>query len=85
MSWFVYILKCSDGSLYTGITNNIENRIKAHRDGKGAKYTKGRGPFKIIYKERCMNRSIASKRESENKSLNHKEKLKLKCNFSSLA
>ena len=49
MDWIVYILKCSDGSLYTGITNNIANRVRAHQNGKGAKYTRGRGPFKIIF------------------------------------
>tara|TARA_X000000368_G_C22476287_1_gene469968 strand:+ start:121 stop:375 length:255 start_codon:yes stop_codon:yes gene_type:complete len=82
MDWIVYILKCSDGSLYTGITNNIENRVKAHQNGKGAKYTKGRGPFTIIYQERYISRSTASKREIEIKNLNHKEKLKLKSNLS---
>ena len=82
MDWIVYILKCSDGSLYTGITNNIENRVKAHQNGKGAKYTKGRGPFIIIYQERYISRSTASKREIEIKNLNHKEKLKLKSNLS---
>ena len=84
MDWIVYILKCSDGSLYTGITNNIENRVKAHQNGKGAKYTKGRGPFIIIYQERYISRSTASKREIEIKNLNHKEKLKLKSNLSLL-
>ena len=84
MDWIVYILKCSDGSLYTGITNNIENRVKAHQNGKGAKYTKGRGPFTIIYQERYISRSTASKREIEIKNLNHKEKLKLKSNLSLL-
>ncbi len=82
MDWIVYILKCSDGSLYTGITNNIENRVKAHQNGKGAKYTKGRGPFTIIYQERYISRSTASKREIEIKNLNHQEKLKLKSNLS---
>ena len=82
MDWIVYILKCSDGSLYTGITNNIENRVKAHQNGKGAEYTKGRGPFTIIYQERYISRSTASKREIEIKNLNHKEKLKLKSNLS---
>jgi|TARA_B110001454_G_C12502622_1_gene343413 putative endonuclease len=80
MDWIVYILKCSDSSLYTGITNNIANRVRAHQNGKGAKYTRGRGPFKIIYQEQYATRSAASKRELEIKSLNHQEKLKLKSN-----
>ena len=81
MDWIVYILKCSDGSLYTGITNNIANRVRAHQNGKGAKYTRGRGPFKIIHQEQYTTRSAASKRELEIKSLNHQEKLKLKSNL----
>lgn len=85
MDWIVYILKCSDSSLYVGITNNIENRVRAHQNGKGAKYTRGRGPFKIIYQEQCVTRSAASKRELEIKSLNHEEKLKLKSNLFSSA
>ena len=85
MDWIVYILKCSDSSLYTGITNNIANRVRAHQNGKGAKYTRGRGPFKIIYQEQYATRSAASKRELEIKSLNHQEKLKLKSNLFSTA
>ena len=72
--WFVYILQCSDGSLYTGITNDIKYRIKQHELGLGAKYTKGRGPLKLLYKEEYENRSLASKRESEIKRLNKKDK-----------
>lgn len=85
MDWIVYILKCSDSSLYTGITNNIANRVRAHQNGKGAKYTRGRGPFKIIYQEQYTTRSAASKRELEIKNLNHQEKLKLKSNLFSTA
>ncbi len=78
MTWIVYVLKCSDGTLYTGITNNLRSRIAAHRNGEGAKYTRGRGPFKIFYKENCASRSIASKRELEIKKLKREQKLKLK-------
>ena len=85
MDWIVYILKCSDGSLYTVITNNIANRVRAHQNGKGAKYTRGRGPFKIIHQEQYTTRSAASKRELEINSLNHQEKLKLKSNLFSTA
>ena len=77
MSWCVYILKCGDGSLYTGITNDLENRIEAHISGTGAKYTKGRGPFKLLYQEKCKDRSEASKREMSIKSLSREEKLEL--------
>ncbi len=79
MGWIVYILECADKSLYTGITNDIEARLKAHEDGKGAKYTKGRGPFTLIYKEDYDDRSTASKREITIKRLSREEKLKL-CN-----
>ncbi|GJL85502.1 MAG: hypothetical protein DHS20C02_12770 [Micavibrio sp.] len=79
MGWIVYILECADKSLYTGITNDIEGRLKAHEEGKGAKYTKGRGPFTLIYEEDCDDRSTASKREMAIKRLSREEKLKL-CN-----
>jgi putative endonuclease len=75
--WTLYILHCSDDSLYTGITNNLENRITQHESGKGAKYTKGRGPFKIIYTEIHPDRSSASKRELKVKALNRAQKLVL--------
>lgn len=77
MNWIVYILKCGDGSLYTGITNNLVKRILAHEQGSGAKYTKGRAPFSIIYKERYQNRSEATKREFEIKNLSRQEKIEL--------
>tara|TARA_Y100000748_G_scaffold40357_1_gene29772 strand:+ start:31 stop:276 length:246 start_codon:yes stop_codon:yes gene_type:complete len=78
MNWFVYVLKCADNTLYTGITNNFKNRLIAHQNGQGAKYTKGRGPFEIFYKEKCSSRSIATKRELEIKNLKRYQKLKLK-------
>ncbi|MGY8815117.1 MAG: GIY-YIG nuclease family protein [Gammaproteobacteria bacterium] len=77
MNWCVYILKCGDASLYTGITNNIQARLQAHENGTGAKYTKGRAPFTLIYIENCVNRSAASKREAQIKKLSHKDKLDL--------
>ena len=58
--WFVYILLCSDSTLYTGITNNINKRLEDHKKGIGAKYTKGRSPLSFIWKERHPNRSSAS-------------------------
>lgn len=75
MDWVVYILKCGDGSLYTGITNELDQRIKAHEEGTGAKYTRGRGPFKLVYREDCENRSAATKREMAIKRLSKDEKM----------
>ncbi|KKE77574.1 GIY-YIG nuclease family protein [Oceanobacillus caeni] len=74
---FVYMLRCKDNSLYTGYTNNLENRLKAHRDGKGAKYTRGRGPFQVVYIEKIATKEEALKREYEIKQLKRKEKLLL--------
>ena len=75
--WYVYILKCNDGTLYTGITNNLERRLKAHEAGKGTKYTRGRGPFELIYKEYGMDRAQASRREALIRALSRSEKLSL--------
>ena len=74
-SWFVYILLCSDSTLYTGITNNINKRVEDHKKGIGAKYTKGRSPLSLIWQEKHPNKSSASKREYEIKSLTKKQKL----------
>lgn len=75
--WFVYILKCSDNSLYTGITKDVERRLNEHGTSKGAKYTFHRGPFKLVYKSSFSNRSQASKEEYRIKSLSLKDKNKL--------
>ena len=77
MNWTVYILRCADGTLYTGITNDLERRLAEHESGQGAKYTKGRGPLKLMYQEICQGRGLASKREMEIKSLDRKAKLLL--------
>ena len=77
MAWVVYILKCADDTLYCGITNDLDARLAAHENGTGAKYTKGRGPFGVIYTEPCENRSAASKREFAIKALSRVEKLDL--------
>ena len=76
-NWCVYILRCADNSLYTGITNNLEKRIKAHNDGTGAKYTKPRRPVKLAYSETAADRSAASKREHLVKQLTRTQKLTL--------
>ena len=75
--WYLYILRCKDGSLYTGITTDVEKRLEAHRSGKGAKYTRGRGPLVLVYREECGDHSDALKREIEVKALTREEKLKL--------
>jgi putative endonuclease len=75
--WFLYILQCSDSTLYTGITTDIDRRVQQHESGKGARYTKGRGPFKVIYTENHNNRSEASKREAQIKAMDRVEKLRL--------
>ena len=77
MEWVVYILKCADGTLYTGITNDLAGRIAAHEAGTGAKYTRGRGPFMLAYSEGCADRSVASRREMAIKALGRDEKLRL--------
>lgn len=75
--YFVYILKCKDGSLYTGITTDLPRRLEEHRSGKGAKYTRGKKAGKVVYSERKNNRSTASKREAEIKNWTRAEKLAL--------
>ena len=77
MMWYLYILRCKDGSLYTGITTDVEKRLEAHQSGKGAKYTRGRGPLELVYKEECGDHSAALRRELEIKRLPREEKLKL--------
>lgn len=75
--WVLYILECRDGSLYTGITDRLEYRLAAHRSGKGAKYTRGRGPLCLRYLEECADHSAALKREIEIKKLSRNEKWEL--------
>ncbi len=75
--WCVYIVKCSDGSLYTGCTNNLNERIKAHNQGKGAKYTRGRLPVKLVYFEEIFSHSAALGREHEIKELSRRDKIEL--------
>ena len=75
--WYLYILRCKDSTLYTGITDNVERRFKAHSEGKGAKYTRGRGPLELVYVEECMDKSAALKREHEVKSMTRAQKEKL--------
>ena len=75
--WYLYILRCKDNTLYTGITTDVEKRLEAHRAGKGAKYTRGRGPLELVYTEECGDHSAALKREAEIKALTREAKLKM--------
>ncbi len=77
MTWIVYILECADGSLYTGITNDLERRMQAHVSGKGAKYTKRRGPFIVRYTESLDSRGEALQREAAIKALDRSAKMML--------
>ncbi len=71
---YTYIVQCKDGSLYTGWTNDLSKRIKAHNEGKGAKYTKARRPVKLLYYEKFASKEEAMKREYEIKHMSRKEK-----------
>ena len=77
MSFYVYMLLCSDGSFYTGYTRDLDARTKLHQNGKGAKYTKAHKPQKLAYIELFDSRSKAMKREREIKKLSHQQKLDL--------
>lgn len=75
--WQLYLLRCGDGTLYTGIALDAQKRLLAHQRGKGAKYTRGRGPLKLVYTETCANHSDALKRELEIKAMSREEKEKM--------
>ena len=75
--WSLYILKCSDGSFYTGITNNLERRFKMHQAGKASRYTRSHGPVEMLYSEPCGDRSSALIRECEVKEWPKKKKVAL--------
>jgi len=75
--YYVYILHCSDGSIYTGYAIDIKRRLQEHREGKGSKYVRSRLPVKLIYIERFRSKSRAMKREIEIKSLDREEKIKM--------
>lgn len=75
--WLVYMLQCRDGSLYTGITNDLDRRLQAHDSGRGARYTRSRLPVTLVYREPQPNRSAALKREAAIKRLPRAAKQKL--------
>lgn len=62
-AWYVYVLRCADGSLYTGVTTDVAARLATHNAGKGAKYTRGRRPVRLLYRERAADRGAALRRE----------------------
>ena len=75
--WYVYILKCSDRTLYTGVTNDIERRVNKHNQGTASKYTRGRRPVTLVYKEEYKEKNKAYKREYQLKKLTRKQKQSL--------
>ncbi len=77
VAWFVYVVRCRDGSLYTGISNDVARRISTHNAGRGARYTRSRGPVELIHVERKRSRSTAQSREARIKALSRAQKLAL--------
>ena len=77
MGYLVYILRCGDGTLYTGCTNDLPRRLQAHQGGRGAKYTRGRLPVELVYQEAVPDRSAALRREAAIKRLDRRRKLAL--------
>lgn len=77
MAAFVYMLRCKDGSLYTGWTNDLEHRLAMHNSGRGAKYTRGRGPLELVYSEKLPDKEAALRRECAIKKLRREQKLAL--------
>ena len=77
MGYLIYILRCGDGTLYTGCTNDLPRRLQAHQSGRGAKYTRSRLPVELIYQEPAADRSAALRREAAIKRLDRRRKLAL--------
>lgn len=77
MPWTLYILRCADDTLYTGITKDLPARVEAHNAGKGAKYTRGRGPVEVVWSQSGLTQTQARTREYEVKKLSRQDKLKL--------
>ena len=77
MAWYVYMLRCGDGSLYTGSTTDVERRLREHQEGTGARYTRSRPPGTLAYAEEAPDRSAAQRREAAIKKLPRAQKLKL--------
>ena len=77
MTFYCYILECSDGTYYTGWSTDPERRVRQHNSGKGARYTRSRRPVRLVYVEECTDKSAALKRERTIKALTHSQKEKL--------
>ena len=77
MTWWVYILRCADGTLYTGATNDLDRRLAAHNAGRGAKYARARRPVALVYREAAADKSAALQREAALKKLARAAKLRL--------
>ena len=75
--WVVYLVRCADDTLYCGITNDLDARLAAHTAGKGAKYTRGRGPFELVAKRHCKDKGFALRLEHAVKKLDRATKLQL--------
>ncbi len=76
-AWFVYVVRCRDGTLYTGISRDLAARLAKHNQGKGARYTRGRGPVALVHSERLSGQAEALRREAAIKALPRREKLRL--------
>ncbi len=72
--WFVYILRCADGSLYTGVTTDVNRRFRQHNDGTASRYTRSRRPTRLVYQEAHADRSSAQRREAAIKALSRRDK-----------
>ncbi|MFY9484731.1 MAG: GIY-YIG nuclease family protein [Patescibacteria group bacterium] len=83
--YYIYILRCGDGSLYTGWTSDVEKRLTQHSAGKGAKYTRSRLPVELVYSEKFLSKLKALRREREIKNLSHAQKIDLKSNLRKFA
>ena len=77
VSWWVYMVRCGDGSLYTGMAKDVARRAEEHNSGKGAKYTRSRLPVTVVYREECADRSEALRREAAIKKLPRPQKIRL--------
>ena len=75
--WRVYVLRCADATLYTGVTNDLAARVARHQAGKGARYTRARLPVELVYSERARDRGAALRREAQLKRLSRREKLEV--------
>jgi putative endonuclease len=76
-AWFVYVVRCRDGTLYTGISRDLDARLARHNQGKGARYTRGRGPVALVHSERLPTQAEALRREAAIKALPRQQKLVL--------